>query len=271
MKLQYLVPGPMSRGPLGAREMERRRDLLQGWAFAGTEVAIRDVPDGPDSIESAYEELLSVPATLEGVRQAERDGFDGVIVGCFGDPGLEAARELVTIPVIGPGESSMLLAASLGHRFTVVTILDSVIAAQELQAYKAGVRDKLASVRATDIPVLSLMDDRDASLRRVIEVGELAIERDRADTLVLGCMTMSFLDIAPEVEAALGVPVINAGLCALKAAESLVSMGAAHSKRAFPTPPKLRAAARGAAPSASAPASAPANQSPTPRSQEVSA
>lgn len=243
MQILYLVPGPMSRGPLGARELQRRQRLLREWAFAGTEVEVRDVPDGPDSIESAYEELLSVPATLEGVRQAERDGFDAVIVGCFGDPGLEAARELVSIPVVGPGESSMLLAASLGHRFTVVTILDSVIAAQELQAYKAGVRDKLASVRATDIPVLALMDDRDRSLQRVIEVGGQALERDRADTLALGCMTMSFLDIAPEVEAALGVPVINAALCALKAAESLVSMNTAHSKRAFPTPPKLRDAA----------------------------
>jgi allantoin racemase len=243
MKVQYLVPGPMSKGPMGAEEVKRREGLLQEWAFPGTQVKVVDVPDGPASIESSYEEMLSVPATLEGVRRAEADGFDAVIVGCFGDPGLEAARELVQIPVIGPGESGMLLAASLGHRFSVITVLDSVIAAQEVQAYKAGVRDKLASVLATDIPVLSLMKDRDASLRRIVDVGRRAVEADRADSLVLGCMTMSFLGIADEVSALLGVPVINAGRCALKAAETLVSMQMSHSKHAFPTPPKLRAIA----------------------------
>lgn len=239
MKIQYLVPGPMSKGPMGAKELLRRQELLNSWAFPGTEVTVVDVSEGPASIESAYEEYLSVPATFDGVRKAEADGFDAVILGCFGDPGLEAVRELVNIPVIGPGEASLLLAASLGHRFSVVTILDNVVAGQELQAYKAGVRDKLASVVATQIPVLDLMKDPARSRARVIEVGRQAIERDRADTLMLGCMTMSFLDVADEVSAELGVPVINAGKAALKAAESLVSLGMSHSKRAFPTPPKF--------------------------------
>jgi allantoin racemase len=242
MKVQYLVPGPMSKGPMGMKEVIRREGLLNEWAFAGTTVTVRDVPDGPASIESSYEELLAVPATLTGIQQAEKEGFDAVIIGCFGDPGIEAARELASIPVIGPGESSLLLAASLGHRFSVVTILDSVIASQEHQAYKAGVLSKLASVRATDIPVLSLMKDKDATLRRVIEVGERAIKEDRADVLILGCMTMSFLGIADEASQVLGVPVINAGRTALKAAETLISQGLSHSKRAFPLPPKLRAA-----------------------------
>lgn len=240
MRVQYLVPGPMSKGPLGAQELKRRQALLNDWAFPQTEVEVVDVPDGPASIESAYEELLAVPATLKGIQQAEKDGYDAVIIGCFGDPGLEAARELVTVPIIGPGEASMLLAASLGHRFSVVTILDSVIASQEQQAFRAGVLAKLASVRATDIPVLSLMKDKKATLRRVIEVGRQAIEKDRADTLILGCMTMSFLGVAEEVSQTLGVPVINAGRAALKAAETLVAMEMHHSKRAFPTPPKLR-------------------------------
>ena len=153
MGVQCLVPGPMAQGPIGNRELVRRQDLLRGWAFPGTDVTVVDVPEGPLSTESSYEELLAMPATLKGIQSAERNGFDAVIVGCFGDPGLEAARELTHMPVIGPSESSLLVAASLGHRFSVITILDNVVAAQELQAYKAGVRDKLASVRSTAIPV----------------------------------------------------------------------------------------------------------------------
>ncbi len=247
MRIQYLVPGPMSKGPMGRAELERRQALLNRWAFEGTDVEVVDVPEGPASIESSYEEMLAVPPTLEGVLRAEQAGLDAIIIGCFGDPGLEAARELVSIPVIGPGEASLLLAAGLGHRFSVVTILDSVIPAQELQAVKAGVQGKLASVVATDIPVLELMRDKAATIERVVAAGRRAIHDDRADALALGCMTMSFLDIADEVARELGVPVINAGKAALKAAEALVSQGLSHSKHAYQTPPKLRAAASPAA------------------------
>jgi allantoin racemase len=240
MRVQYLIPGPMSRGPMGTREMERRQALLRGWAFAGTGVDVVDVPEGPSSIESVYEEMLAIPETLAGVRRAEADGYDAVIIGCFGDPGLDGAREIVEIPVIGPGQSSILLAAELGHRFSIVTVMDSILAPLEHQAHKAGVHHKLASVLSADIPVLELMNDRAATLSRMIEVGREAVRRDRADALALGCMTMSFLGVADELADAIGIPVINAGLAALKAAESLVSQGLSHSKRAYPIPPKLR-------------------------------
>lgn len=241
MKILYLVPGPMSKGPMGSTELDRRKRILQDLTFEGTYVEIDDVPDGPTSIESAYDELMAVPATLRGIVQAEHDGFDAVIIGCFGDPGLEAARELVDIPVIGPGEASLLTAAGLGHRFSVVTILDNVVASQEHQAHRAGVLGKLASVEAIGIPVLDLMGDRDATIEGVVAAGRRAIERHRADTLMLGCMTLSFMGIGDLVSAELGVPVLEANRVALKSAESLVSLGLSHSARAYPRPPKLPA------------------------------
>jgi allantoin racemase len=241
MKIAYVVPGPMSKGPMGMAEVKRRERLLNDWAFAGTEVRVLDVPTGPASIESAYEEMLAIPATLDLIMQCERDGYDAAIIGCFGDPGLEAARELVEMPVVGPCESAMLLAAGLGHRFSVLTIYDSLIAGQELLAVKAGVRAKLGSVRATNIPVLELMKDPATTRARLIEVAGACVTQDRADAILFGCMTMSFLDLAQEVSDAVGVPAVNAGKAALKQAEALVSMGLAHSKTAFPTPAKMKA------------------------------
>ena len=240
MRIAYVVPGPMSKGPMGAAEVKRRERLLNDWAFPGTEVRVLDVPTGPASIESAYEEMLAIPATLDLVMACERDGYDAAIIGCFGDPGLEAARELVSMPVVGPCEASMLLAASLGHKFSVLTIFDSLIAGQELLAVKAGVRDKLASVRATNIPVLELMRDPAATKRRLVEVAGACVREDRADAFLFGCMTMSFLDMAEEIAAEVGAPAVNAGKAALKQAETLVSMGLAHSKTAWPTPDKIK-------------------------------
>jgi allantoin racemase len=241
MKIAYVVPGPMSKGPMGLAEMQRRERMLNGWAFPGTEVRVIDVAHGPASIESAYEEFMAVPPTLDLIMQCEREGYDAAIIGCFGDPGLEAARELVSMPVIGPCEAAMLTAAGLGHRFGVLTIFESLIAGQELLAVKAGVRAKLAGVRPTDIPVLELMKDPARTRARLIEVAARCVKEDRADSLLFGCMTMSFLDMGDEVGAAVGVPVVNAGRAALKHAEMLVSMGLAHSKKAFPTPAKMQA------------------------------
>ncbi|WP_136659917.1 aspartate/glutamate racemase family protein [Nitratireductor sp. XY-223] len=239
MRIAYAVPGPMSKGPMGAAEVTRREKLLNSWAFEGTKVEVRDVPTGPASIESAYEEALSIPPTLDLLMRLEDEGFDAAIIGCFGDPGLEAARELVSMPVVGPCESSMLLAAALGHKFSVLTIFDSLIAGQEYLAVKAGVREKLASVRATGIPVLELMTDFEATKSRLVDVATQCVEQDRADAVIFGCMTMSFLDMSDEISASVGVPFLNAGKAALKQAETLVSMGIAHSKTAFATPPKV--------------------------------
>lgn len=241
MRIAYVVPGPMSKGPMGRKEVERRERLLNEWAWSGTEVRVLDAPDGPSSIESSYEEMIAIPAALDLVMACERDGYDAAIIGCFGDPGLEAARELVSMPVLGPCESSMLLAAGLGHRFSVLTIFDSMVAGQEMLAIRAGVHAKLASVRATGIPVLELMRDPAKTRARLIDVARQCVREDRADALLFGCMTMSFLGLATEISEEVGVPSINAGRAALKHAESLVSMGLSHSKNAWPTPAKMAA------------------------------
>jgi len=226
---------------MGLAEMQRRERMMNDWVFEGADVSVIDVPTGPVSIESAYEEMLAIPPTLDLIMECEAQGFDAAIIGCFGDPGLEAARELVSMPVVGPCESAMLLAAGLGHKFSVLTIFENLIAGQEMLAVHAGVHAKLASVRPTNIPVLELMADPEVTKTRLIEVARTCVEQDRADVLLFGCMTMSFLDMGDEIGAEVGVPVVNAGRAAVKHAEMLVSMNLAHSKKAWPTPAKMKA------------------------------
>jgi len=241
MRILYLIPGWMSRTDAGRQEMTRRAQFLQQAAHPQASVEVWDVEGGPSSIESMYEEYLAVPGALARIQEAASAGYDGVVLGCFGDPGVDAARELVSIPVVGPGEAGMLFAASLGHRFSIVTILDSVIHPLRRLARDVGVETKLASVRAVNIPVLELAHDRKGTFDRMLEAGEMARDIDAADTLVLGCMTMAFLGEHRELSTALGIPVVNPVQASLKLVESLVAMGLAHSKRAFPVPPKMAA------------------------------
>lgn len=214
-----------------------REAALQAFVSPGATVTARPHGKGPASIESLWEEYLSVPGLLEIVPELEREGFDAIVPGCFADPGVDAARELVAIPVLGPGATSMLVAANLGHRFSVVTVLENVVRPLENLARLTGIEAKLASVRQIGIPVLELNTDPEATFYRLLEVSRAVIEEDRADALVLGCGTLSFR--AAEAQAALGVPVINPLQVTLRMAELLVASGLSHSKRSYPVPPKL--------------------------------
>jgi allantoin racemase len=241
VQINYIIPGAISAGPLGAGELRRRERLLQSWAFPGTQVSVTDIDNGVMSIESLYEEALVVPSMIEHAEALEKQGVDAVIVGCFGDPGLAAAREILSIPVIGPGESCMLLAAQLGHRIGVLLPVAELEASIREQAFRAGVLQKLAAVRNINESVLGQMSDPEKSYGNLLKAARVALEEDNVDVLIFGCMTTSFMNFAPRMRAELGVPVLNAGLVALKMAESLVSADLSHSKRAFPVPRKRRA------------------------------
>ncbi|RNB87693.1 hydrogenase expression protein HupH [Brevibacillus fluminis] len=235
MKIAYVVPGPMDY-----QEVVRRGELLKQWASPGTQVDIVRTSHGPASIESMYEEYLAIPETAKMVYQLERQGYDAAIIGCAGDPGLDAYREITSgMLVVGPGASSMHLAALLGYRFTILTVAENTVASSYELAMKAGLREKVASVLAVEIPVLELAQNRDETLQKLISIGKKAIQQDRADCLVLGCMSMGFLHVAEDMQEALSIPVINPAKTALKIAESLVSSGLTHSKKAYLLPPKL--------------------------------
>lgn len=235
MRIVYVIPGVMDK-----KEVKRRGELLKKWAFSETKIEIVSITEGPSSVESMYEEYLTIPATAKEIFRLEKEGYDAAILGCAGDPGLDAMREITTkMLVVGPGEASVLTAAMLGHKFSLITIAESMIASSKELIYKAGVLDKLASVRAVNIAVLDLTKNRKTTLKKLIEESRKAIEEDGADCLVLGCMTMGFLDVAEEISRAVNLPVVNPSMNALKIAEALVASSLSHSKKAFALPPKL--------------------------------
>lgn len=221
-----------------------REATLQGYASPGVTVEARFNSAGPGTIESMHDEYLYIPHMLELVVQAEREGFDAVVPGCFGDPGIDAARELARIPIVGVGEASMLAAAQLGYFFSIITVLDSVIRPLKVLAKRTGVDGKLASVRAIDVRVAEAGDDPEATFRQLTACGRACIDGDDADVLILGCGTLSFL-YAERLQQELGVPVLNALRVGIRTAEMLVGSGLSHSRRAYPTPPKLLAAVAG--------------------------
>ena len=176
-----------------------------------------------------------MPGIIAEAIKAEREGADAIIIDCMGDPGMKPVREVVSIPVIGPSEMAMHLGAMLGHRFSVVTVLDSVVPMLENLAKVYAVKDKLASVRVINIPVLELEAAPDRLFSELAEASIAAVEEDGAQAIVLGCT--GFLGCAQSISQALiELPVIDPIPTAVCMAAGIVRAGLTHSKRTYALP-----------------------------------
>ena len=215
------------------RKLEEIADIAQMSQVRFSQV---NIASGPVSIESAFDEVLCAPGVVARAIEAADEGASAIIVDCFADPAVRAAREAVSIPVIGPGTVSLHLAALFAHRIGIVTIMESVRAMIEDQVRLAGLADRLACVRVVDIPVRDIEADGGTLLRRLIEASKHAVLDDRADQIILGCT--GFLGVDAGVTAALRargieVSVISPLRAAAMAAVSAIRLGFAHSPRAY--------------------------------------
>ncbi|MFC3052142.1 aspartate/glutamate racemase family protein [Kordiimonas pumila] len=197
---------------------------------------------GPSSIESEYDEALSVPDTIVKAIEAEQNGADAIIIDCMGDPGIKPVREVVSIPVLGPAETSMHVAAMLGQKFSVVTVLDSVVPIFRNLACLYGVSEKLASIRSINMPVLEIEKQLDKTQEMLVAASLKAVQEDGADGIILGCT--GFLGCADKITAHLksegiDVPVIDPIPLTVMTAYALATVGLAHSKKTY-TPPRKK-------------------------------
>ena len=197
-------------------------EAARRYARPDTEIVITQPEWGPRSIEGNYEESVAALATVETVKEQAPE-FDGVVIGCYGDPGLFAAREISPVPVVGTAEASMLMACPVAHRFSVVTVLPRVKPLIEDVVRMHGLESRLASIQTTRLTVLDCERDPRAAEREMIKAARVAIDEDGAEAICLGCAGLGPLDKA--VQEAVGVPVFDGVSSAVKLIEGLVDYG----------------------------------------------
>ncbi|RSK47443.1 aspartate/glutamate racemase family protein [Bacillus canaveralius] len=183
---------------------------------------------GPVSIESYYDEYLSIPGVIEEIKKGEEEGVDAFVIACWGDPGLHAAREVTDKPVVGIAESSVYLASMLAARFSVVTVLPRIKTMLEELVDSYGASKKIANIRTTPMGVLDFERDPEAGMEMLRQEGKRAVKEDDAEAILLGCAGMA--EFADSLEKELGVPVIDGVVAGVKFAESIVDLGKKTSK-----------------------------------------
>ncbi|QCI63250.1 aspartate/glutamate racemase family protein [Phreatobacter stygius] len=210
-------------------------------ASPGTVVTAVNPDSGPASIEGYYDEALSVPGLLGEMRKAGR--ADAFIIACFDDTGLDAARSMVEVPVIGIGEAAMHMATLVAGKFSVVTTLAVSVPALEHNVLKYGFAHRCARVRACEVPVLALEDPASGARAKISAEIARAMAEDRAEAIVLGCAGMA--DLARSLSAEHGLPVVDGVAAAVKLAEGLVALGLRTSKVGGYAPPRPKTYAGG--------------------------
>lgn len=144
---------------------------------------------GPASVESAVDEVLAAPGVVDAALVGEAEGMAALVIDCMLDPGLDAAREAVGIPVVGAGEAATGAAAAMG-RFTIVTVLQRQERDFRRLAARNGLSHALVSVRGIGMPVLALETNKAEAIEIAAREVRAAIEDDGADAVVFGCTGM---------------------------------------------------------------------------------
>ncbi|MFM1655796.1 aspartate/glutamate racemase family protein [Brevibacillus sp. B_LB10_24] len=222
MKIKVINPNTtweMTRGIEHAAKRAARPD---------TQILAVSPAMGPVSIESYYDEYLAIPGVIEEVKKGDEEGIDAYVIACYGDPGLQAAREVTAAPVIGIAEASMYMASMLAARFSVVTVLPRIKTMLEELVASYGMTHRVVNVRTTPLCVLDFERDPEMGMKMLAEEGRRAIAEDQAEAILLGCAGMA--EFADNLEKELEVPVIDGVVAAVKFAEAIVDIGKTTSK-----------------------------------------
>ncbi|MFE6736042.1 aspartate/glutamate racemase family protein [Microbacterium sp. NPDC057650] len=218
---------------LGEQQLEPAPDI------PGAVTEYLSLAAGTSSIESRWDDAFAVPGILDAAIRAEESGAHAIVIDCMDDPGLDAAREVVRIPVVGPAQASMHLALTLADRFAIITTLAEDIPVVRELVERNRLEHRCASVRALGVRPLGLHDDEDATVALFSDAALAAVMQDGAAAIIAGCTMLSGrTETAAARLAAAGVevPVIDPLAAALHHALTLVRLGVSHSGAGYPAP-----------------------------------
>lgn len=188
VSLGLVVLLPVKASPEAVRAYE---DIVRPLA-GGHEFTVVALEEGLEQIETAYDDARTAPLVARKVVELWRSGAEGVLINCFDDPGLEAARELVPIPVVGAGQAAMHAASLVADRFAVVTVGGA--GSERVIWWRArlyGVESKLAAVQSIEAHVLDIGREPGRIVEAVVEASRRLVREHGIDAIVLGCTGFS--------------------------------------------------------------------------------
>jgi len=223
-------------GEYPPEERERRRAAVLKCASPGTEIGFGVIKATFFIRANAQINALAAgPLVAEIAQKAEANGFDAVVPFGTLDAGVELARNLVRIPVVGAGQSVMHLGAQLSNRLGVIAYETTSIPYMRKNFHAWRVLDFVVGIRAIEIPLLDSTQNRAAMRERFLQMSRELVEGDDAEIIVpMGVTMVPVQYAAVEFSRELGVPVLDALATSIQTAEMMVRTDSTHSLKTYP-------------------------------------
>lgn len=217
--------------------LARRKKVVEASVSAGVEVGYGVIEgSGGGEAVSNFHRTLVAPAAARAVVEAERAGYDAVVAWGTLDLGVEEARHLVDIPVIGPGHIAASVAATLCQRFAVISTRSTSIKMHRNSIRAWGLERWAVDYRFLDMPPMDMPNHVDEVRKRFVACGRAAVHEADAELILplaysIVPLTQNAADLAEEI----GVPVLNPLPLTLRIAEALAASGFRNSRAAYPS------------------------------------
>lgn len=193
----------------------------------GSQVEVHGVDKGTSELHYHYFAFLNTHQILENVLRAGREGFDAVAIGCGMDPGLDEAREILDIPVLGLSETGMLIACMLGRKFTVIShhhLLDRKRIDLLIQKYGLESRSVPGEGIKVDLNVLGRSFKNPKPILSQLTKAVREAIRQGAEVIIPGCNILNLVAVQNRFYQVDGVPILDVAGVLMKMTESMVTL-----------------------------------------------
>lgn len=243
MRILFLNQSP--REPDRDEEYVRIEALLNSYASPGTRVELA-VPDDYAGAR-VFEELgsrmalnglhhaMETPALVRKIVWAQEKGYDAVVQSNTFDPGVEAGRLAVRIPVIGLFRTSLHIAASLADRIGITVPLPNHVPYTWRIVRAYHMQDFVATIQPLGIYGKDLAGRKQEIFDRAAALMDTMVKKDGAECIIpLGGALFPYVVSPAELEQRIGAPVLNTKAIGIRFAEMCVALGLSHSPVAYP-------------------------------------
>lgn len=166
---------------------------------------------------------------VENAVRAEAEGYDAVAISCFVDPALELARSAVDIPVVSSCETALLVSATVGHAFGMITIDRSMVRIVRELACRYGFGDRVRFVTTLDPPMNEFELDeafhgRGPLVERFTAEARRLVALHDVDVLIPAEGVLNTMLVRNQVREVDGVPVLDSYGALLQMADMMVRL-----------------------------------------------
>ncbi|MPZ57226.1 MAG: hypothetical protein GEU91_12165 [Rhizobiales bacterium] len=237
-------------GDYPSEESTRREQVALSFATPCIEVGIIRAPVTPYFHGMTQTEMtLVAPTVIEAFHTAQEQGYDAVVPLGFLDLGVDGGRAAVDIPVIGPCEAALHIAALLGDRFGLVAYHENQFGNLQGLVRRYGMEHQVVGWAASGFDLPDIAANHDAMVANFVQAARMLIDEKKAEVIIPTGISQCPVHMKPKwLMEQLGVPVVEGIGAPIRLAGMLADLGLKHSRRRWyksPTYAAKRASGRG--------------------------